>query len=131
MHHSGKGSSLLSRCLLVPSQMLPHPAQGLHLHVPGEGETLGFLTCLLLQFVCVESMVTALIDMFPAVFRKKGRRELLILTIAVICYLLGLLLVTEVRKAELGYNKAPEALLDCSGGALRGSRLVFDAVIYP
>uniref|UniRef100_A0A8B9D3W9 Transporter n=1 Tax=Anser cygnoides TaxID=8845 RepID=A0A8B9D3W9_ANSCY len=47
------------------------------------------------QFVCVESMVTALIDMFPAVFRKKGRRELLILAIAVICYLLGLLLVTE------------------------------------
>lgn len=43
-------------------------------------------------------MVTAIIDMFPGVFRKKGRRELLILTIAVICYLLGLLLVTEVRK---------------------------------
>lgn len=52
-------------------------------------------------------MVTALIDMFPAVFRKKGRRELLILAIAVICYLLGLLLVTEVRKVELGYNQAP------------------------
>ena len=66
--------------------------------VLGEGETLIFLTCLLLQFVCVESMVTALIDMFPEVFRKKGRRELLILAIAVICYLLGLLLVTEVRK---------------------------------
>ncbi|XP_027648766.2 sodium- and chloride-dependent betaine transporter isoform X4 [Falco peregrinus] len=49
----------------------------------------------LLQFVCVESMVTALIDMFPGVFRKKGRRELLILAIAVTCYLLGLLLVTE------------------------------------
>uniref|UniRef100_A0A8C4UG36 Solute carrier family 6 member 12 n=1 Tax=Falco tinnunculus TaxID=100819 RepID=A0A8C4UG36_FALTI len=47
------------------------------------------------QFVCVESMVTALIDMFPGVFRKKGRRELLILAIAVTCYLLGLLLVTE------------------------------------
>uniref|UniRef100_A0A669PQP9 Transporter n=1 Tax=Phasianus colchicus TaxID=9054 RepID=A0A669PQP9_PHACC len=47
------------------------------------------------QFVCVESMVTALIDMFPGVFRKKGRRELLILAIAVMCYLLGLLLVTE------------------------------------
>nr|XP_009678147.1 PREDICTED: sodium- and chloride-dependent betaine transporter isoform X1 [Struthio camelus australis]XP_009678148.1 PREDICTED: sodium- and chloride-dependent betaine transporter isoform X1 [Struthio camelus australis]XP_009678149.1 PREDICTED: sodium- and chloride-dependent betaine transporter isoform X1 [Struthio camelus australis]XP_009678150.1 PREDICTED: sodium- and chloride-dependent betaine transporter isoform X1 [Struthio camelus australis]XP_009678151.1 PREDICTED: sodium- and chloride- len=47
------------------------------------------------QFVCVESMVTAIIDMFPEVFRKKGRRELLILAIAVICYLLGLLLVTE------------------------------------
>ncbi|NXE46090.1 S6A12 protein, partial [Casuarius casuarius] len=47
------------------------------------------------QFVCVESTVTAIIDMFPEVFRKKGRRELLILVIAVICYLLGLLLVTE------------------------------------
>ncbi|NXX42684.1 S6A12 protein, partial [Tricholaema leucomelas] len=47
------------------------------------------------QFVCVESVVTSLIDMFPGVLRKKGRRELLILAIAVICYLLGLLLVTE------------------------------------
>uniref|UniRef100_A0A8C0ZCY0 Transporter n=1 Tax=Cyanistes caeruleus TaxID=156563 RepID=A0A8C0ZCY0_CYACU len=47
------------------------------------------------QFVCVESLVTAIIDMFPGVFRKKGRRELLILAIAVMCYLLGLLLVTE------------------------------------
>lgn len=64
----------------------------------GEGETLTSLTCFLLQFVCVESMVTAIIDMFPGVFRKKGRRELLILAIAVISYLLGLLLVTEVSK---------------------------------
>ncbi|XP_044272963.1 sodium- and chloride-dependent betaine transporter [Varanus komodoensis] len=47
------------------------------------------------QFVCVESLVTAIIDMYPQIFRKKGRRELLILGIAVICYLLGLLLVTE------------------------------------
>nr|XP_060632731.1 sodium- and chloride-dependent betaine transporter-like [Anolis sagrei ordinatus] len=47
------------------------------------------------QFVCVESLVTAIVDMFPEVFRKKGRRELLILAIAVICYLLGLFLVTE------------------------------------
>ncbi|XP_032077815.1 sodium- and chloride-dependent betaine transporter isoform X2 [Thamnophis elegans] len=47
------------------------------------------------QFVCVESLVTAIVDLFPEVFRKKGRRELLILAIAVICYLIGLLLVTE------------------------------------
>lgn len=64
----------------------------------GEGETLISLTCFALQFVCVESMVTAIIDMFPGVFRKKGHRELLILAIAVICYLLGLLLVTDVSK---------------------------------
>ncbi|XP_066490542.1 sodium- and chloride-dependent betaine transporter-like [Tiliqua scincoides] len=47
------------------------------------------------QFVCVESLVTATVDLFPEMFRKKGRRELLILAIAVICYLFGLLLVTE------------------------------------
>uniref|UniRef100_A0A8C5SY62 Solute carrier family 6 member 12 n=1 Tax=Laticauda laticaudata TaxID=8630 RepID=A0A8C5SY62_LATLA len=47
------------------------------------------------QFVCVESLVTAIVDLFPEVFHKKGRRELLILGIAVICYLIGLLLVTE------------------------------------
>lgn len=40
--------------------------------------------------------MTSIVDLFPEIFRKKGRRELLILAIAVICYLLGLLLVTEV-----------------------------------
>uniref|UniRef100_A0A8C8SAE1 Solute carrier family 6 member 12 n=1 Tax=Pelusios castaneus TaxID=367368 RepID=A0A8C8SAE1_9SAUR len=47
------------------------------------------------QFVCVESLVTAIVDMYPEVLQKKGHRELLILVIAVICYLLGLMLVTE------------------------------------
>uniref|UniRef100_A0A803JFV1 Transporter n=1 Tax=Xenopus tropicalis TaxID=8364 RepID=A0A803JFV1_XENTR len=47
------------------------------------------------QFVCVESLVTAIVDMFPHVFRKKYRREFFILAVAVICYLLGLILLTE------------------------------------
>uniref|UniRef100_W5NJN0 Transporter n=1 Tax=Lepisosteus oculatus TaxID=7918 RepID=W5NJN0_LEPOC len=47
------------------------------------------------QFVCVESLATAIIDMHPRVLRRKGRREILILLIAVVCFLLGLLLVTE------------------------------------
>uniref|UniRef100_A0A8I3WY59 Transporter n=1 Tax=Callithrix jacchus TaxID=9483 RepID=A0A8I3WY59_CALJA len=47
------------------------------------------------QFVCVECLVTASTDMFPRQLRKSGRRELLILTIAVTCYLIGLFLVTE------------------------------------
>ncbi|PIN92801.1 hypothetical protein AB205_0033150 [Aquarana catesbeiana] len=47
------------------------------------------------QFVCVESLVTAIVDMFPEVFRKKYRREFLILAIAIICYFLGLILLTE------------------------------------
>lgn len=48
--------------------------------------------------------MTAIVDLFPEMFRKKGRREMFILGIAVICYLLGLLLITEVshrRRAEM------------------------------
>lgn len=55
------------------------------------------ISILSLQFVCVESLVTAIVDMFPEVFRKKYRREFLILAIAIICYFLGLILLTEVQ----------------------------------
>ncbi|EGW04916.1 Sodium- and chloride-dependent GABA transporter 2 [Cricetulus griseus] len=47
------------------------------------------------QFVCMECLVTASMDMFPQQLRKSGRRELLILAVAIVCYLMGLLLVTE------------------------------------
>ncbi|TKS90829.1 Sodium- and chloride-dependent GABA transporter 3 [Collichthys lucidus] len=46
------------------------------------------------QFVCVESLATAITDMFPRQLRKPGRRELLVLAIAVVCFLLGLLFIT-------------------------------------
>lgn len=49
------------------------------------------------QFVCMECLVTASMDMFPQQLRKSGRRELLILAVSIVCYLMGLLLVTEVR----------------------------------
>lgn len=44
--------------------------------------------------------MTASVDMFPRQLRKSGRRELLILAIAVMCYLIGLFLVTEVSRAS-------------------------------
>ncbi|XP_041111425.1 sodium- and chloride-dependent GABA transporter 2-like [Polyodon spathula] len=47
------------------------------------------------QFVCVESLVTALVDMFPSVFRRKNRRELLILSISIVSYFMGLIMITE------------------------------------
>lgn len=50
------------------------------------------------QFVCVECLVTASVDMFPRQLRRSGRRELLILAISILCYLIGLLLVTEVSR---------------------------------
>ncbi|XP_045220474.2 sodium- and chloride-dependent GABA transporter 2 isoform X3 [Macaca fascicularis] len=47
------------------------------------------------QFVCVESLVTALVDMYPRVFRKKNRREVLILGVSVVSFLVGLVMLTE------------------------------------
>uniref|UniRef100_A0A8D2N0T2 Transporter n=1 Tax=Zonotrichia albicollis TaxID=44394 RepID=A0A8D2N0T2_ZONAL len=47
------------------------------------------------QFVCVESIVTAVVDMYPKVFRRGYRRELLILGLSVVSYFLGLIMLTE------------------------------------
>ncbi|XP_060886339.1 sodium- and chloride-dependent GABA transporter 2-like [Labrus mixtus] len=47
------------------------------------------------QFVCVESLATALTDMFPRFLRRRGGREVLVLVIAGVCFLLGLPLITE------------------------------------
>lgn len=53
-----------------------------------------------LQFVCVESLVTALVDMYPTIFRKKNRRETLILLVSILSYLVGLVMLTEVLWAQ-------------------------------
>lgn len=60
-----------------------------------------FCSCVLLcssleQFVCVESLVTAIVDMYPAVFRRKNRRELLLLAVALFSFLMGLIMLMEV-----------------------------------
>lgn len=56
--------------------------------------------CVPSQFVCVESLATSITDMFPNVLRRSGRREILVLVIAVVCFLLGLPLITEVGERE-------------------------------
>lgn len=47
------------------------------------------------QFVCVESLVTSVVDMYPTVFRRKNRRELFILAVSVVSYMVGLIMITE------------------------------------
>uniref|UniRef100_A0A3Q1GMR7 Transporter n=1 Tax=Acanthochromis polyacanthus TaxID=80966 RepID=A0A3Q1GMR7_9TELE len=47
------------------------------------------------QFVCVESLATAITDMFPRQLRRPRAREILVLVIAIVCFLLGLVFVTE------------------------------------
>lgn len=50
--------------------------------------------------MCVESLVTAVVDMYPKTFRVGYRRELLILGMSVASFILGLTMLTEVRKIE-------------------------------
>ncbi|XP_008407030.1 sodium- and chloride-dependent GABA transporter 2-like isoform X1 [Poecilia reticulata] len=47
------------------------------------------------QFVSLECLMTSVTDMFPSVFRRAYRRELLLLCLCAVCFFLGLLLVTE------------------------------------
>ncbi|XP_043944399.1 sodium- and chloride-dependent GABA transporter 2-like [Protopterus annectens] len=47
------------------------------------------------QFVCLESLVTAIVDMYPKIFRRPMRRELLVLAISVVSFFIGLVMVTE------------------------------------
>ncbi|KAM9523120.1 sodium- and chloride-dependent GABA transporter 2-like isoform 2-T2 [Salvelinus alpinus] len=47
------------------------------------------------QFVSLECLMTSVTDMFPTVFRRGYRRELLLLCLCSVCFFLGLLLVTE------------------------------------
>lgn len=56
-----------------------------------------FIKSPLLQFVCVESLVTAVVDMYPETFRRGYRRELLILGMSVVSFFIGLIMCTEVR----------------------------------
>lgn len=60
-----------------------------------------------LQFVCVESLVTAVVDMYPKVFRRGYRRELLILALSVVSYFLGLVMLTEVSTWGWAQGQGP------------------------
>lgn len=71
--------------------------------------------------------MTALVDLYPRVLRKKNRREVLILGVSVISFLVGLVMVTEVRLWEAG-RWGERAKRWSHGGQLppvRGSRLLW------
>lgn len=51
---------------------------------------------LFFQFVTVESFVTTAVDMFPRWFRAPVRREIFVLVVCVLCFLVHLVFVTEV-----------------------------------
>lgn len=49
------------------------------------------------QFVGLEAMATAISDMNPSFFHVGHRRKLLLLTICVVSFFIGLVMVTDVR----------------------------------
>ena len=55
------------------------------------------------QFVNQESLVTALSDLYPSIFRTGVRRKLLLLALCVGSFLIGLLMVTDVRDIFFKY----------------------------
>lgn len=52
---------------------------------------------LCLQFVYHEALVTAISDMYPSFFKIGHRRKILLLLICIASFLVGLLMVTEVK----------------------------------
>lgn len=66
--------------------------------------------------------MTAVVDMYPKVFRRGYRRELLILALSIISYFLGLVMLTEVsdvdssKRCEHGNMK-----VECLGPGLGSS----------
>ena len=63
------------------------------------------------QFVGVEGFITFLTDMYPTVFRRGYRREILIGVVCGICFLIGLSMVTEVRTPLTLASFIPSELL--------------------
>ena len=49
-----------------------------------------------LQFVAMEVVMTSIIDMFPGVMRRAGRREGFLLLFCLICFFSQLVMITEV-----------------------------------
>lgn len=49
------------------------------------------------QFVGLEALVTSISDMYPAFFHVGHRRKLLLVAICVVCFFIGLSMMTEVR----------------------------------
>lgn len=54
------------------------------------------LTLCIPQFVSLEALMTSVTDLYPHLIRRGHRRELLLLFVCVVCFLVGLVMVTPV-----------------------------------
>lgn len=85
------------------------------------------------QFVSLEALMTSVTDLYPHLIRRGHRRELLLLFVCIVCFLVGLVMVTPVSAQKrvwltlfsflcfLERNKVTFSI--CAGGYLRVSDL--------
>lgn len=79
--------------LLLPNRSLEEVSFAVFILKQSNYNVLSFLSR---QFVCVESLVTAIVDMHPTLFRRKHRRELFLLGVSLFSFFMGLIMLTEV-----------------------------------
>lgn len=53
------------------------------------------------QFVSLEALMTSVTDLYPHLIRRGHRRELLLFFVCVVCFLVGLVMVTPVSGSTL------------------------------
>uniref|UniRef100_A0A673JDC6 Uncharacterized protein n=1 Tax=Sinocyclocheilus rhinocerous TaxID=307959 RepID=A0A673JDC6_9TELE len=92
------------------------------------------------HFVAVEAVVTSMMDLFPAVLRRAGRREIFLLFFCLACFMGQLFMVTEVREQRGMYVFQLFDNYACSGACLlflsvdgesdgaTGAERMFDAI---
>ena len=52
----------------------------------------------------MEGLITAIVDEFPHVLRQRGKREIFIAIYCIISFLVGIFMVTEVRRTRPGFS---------------------------
>lgn len=70
-----------------------------HAHVISEIALTALIACeqsRVSQFVSLEALMTSVTDLYPHLIRRGHRRELLLLFVCVVCFLVGLVMVTPV-----------------------------------
>lgn len=78
------------------------------------------------QFVSLEALMTSVTDLYPNLIRRGHRRELLLLFVCIICFLIGLVMITPVSRVYLvQMNSSLSVVEKCDFLSPQGGLYVF------